>query len=57
MISHGNKKMQILINKPFCLCLSITGISGILMYKFWYDYVKPKYREKANLCHMDTKAL
>ena len=49
--------MQILINKPFYSCLSVTGISGILMYKFWYDYVKPKYREKANLCHMDTKAL
>ena len=24
------------------------------MYEFWYDYVKPKYGEKAKLCHMDT---
>ena len=24
------------------------------MYKFWYDYVKPKYRENARLCYMDT---
>ena len=24
------------------------------MYEFWYDYVKPKYREKAILCYMDT---
>ena len=24
------------------------------MYEFWYDYVKPKYREKAKLCYMDT---
>ena len=24
------------------------------MYEFWYDYVKPKYNEKAKLCYMDT---
>ena len=24
------------------------------MYEFRYDYVKPKYGEKANLCYMDT---
>ena len=21
---------------------------------FWYDYVKPNYRDKAKLCYMDT---
>ena len=26
----------------------------MLMYGFWYDYVKPKYGEKAKLCYMDT---
>ena len=25
------------------------------MYEFWYDYVKPKYGEKAKLCYMDKK--
>ena len=24
------------------------------MYQFWYDYVKPKYSEKAKLCYVDT---
>ena len=24
------------------------------MYELWYDYVKPKYDEKAKLCYMDT---
>ena len=24
------------------------------MYEFWYDYLKPKYGEKAKLCYMDT---
>ena len=26
----------------------------MLMYEFWYDYVKPKYDKKAKLCYMDT---
>ena len=24
------------------------------MYEFWYDYMKPKYKEKAKLCYTDT---
>ena len=27
------------------------------MCKFWYDYVKPIYNEKAKLCYMDTDSL
>ena len=26
----------------------------MLMYEFWYDYVKRKYNEKAKFCSMDT---
>ena len=47
------KKAQILMNKPVYLGLSVLELSKILMYEFWYDYVKPKY-EKAKLCYMDT---
>ena len=24
------------------------------MYKFWYDYIKPKYGDKASLSYLDT---
>ena len=24
------------------------------MYEFWYNYIKPKYADKAKLCYMDT---
>ena len=47
------KQTEIPINKPVYLGLSILELSKILIYQFWYDYVKPKYDEKAKLCYMD----
>ena len=32
----------------------ILEISKTLMYEFWYDYMKPKYRDNVKLCYMDT---
>ena len=26
------------------------------MYEFWYNYLKPKSREKLKLCYMDTES-
>ena len=34
--------------------MSILDIIKTLMYKFWYDYFKPKYGDNAKLCYMDT---
>ena len=44
------------MNKPVYLGLSILELSKILMYEFWYDYVKPKYGEKARFCYVDTNS-
>ena len=41
---------EILKKKPVYLRLSILELSKVLVYEFWYDYVKPKYDEKAKLC-------
>ena len=46
------KKTKVKMNKPIYLGLSILEISKILMYEFWYDYMKPKYNVR--LCYMDT---
>ena len=42
-------KTQIIMNKPAYLSLSILELSEIVMFEFWYNYVKPKYGEKAKL--------
>ena len=44
------------MNEPVYLVLSILELSKIIMYEFWLDYVKPKYREKAKLCYMDIES-
>ena len=48
------KKTKVKTNKPIYLGLSILEISKILMYEFWYDYMKPKYGNKVKLCYTDT---
>ena len=48
------KKTKVKMNKPIYLGLSILEISKILMYEFWYDYMKPKCNDNVRLCYMDT---
>ena len=48
------KKKKVKMNKPVYLGFSILEISKILMYEFWYDYMKPKYNDNVKLCYMDT---
>ena len=48
------KKTKVKMNKPIYLGLSLLEISKILMYEFWYDYMKPKYDNNVKLCYMDT---
>ena len=45
------------MNKPEYLGMSMLDISKTLMYGFWYNYLRPKYTDKANLCYMDTDCL
>ena len=47
-------KTKCKMNKPIYLGLSILDISKILMYEFWYNYMKPKYNDNVKLCYMDT---
>ena len=41
------------MNKPVYLGLSVLGTGKVVMYEYWYDYIKPKCGDKAKLCYTD----
>ena len=48
------KKTRVKMNKPLYLGMSVLDISKILMSEFWYNYIIPKYGDRAKLCYTDT---
>ena len=48
------KTAKIKMNKSIYLGLSILEISKLLIYEFWYEYMKPKFGNNVKLCYMDT---
>ena len=47
-------KTRIYMDKPILVGQAILDKSKELMYKFFYDYLKPKYGQKLQLLYMDT---
>src|SRR5260364_333598 len=47
-------KATVTLNKPIIVRALVLGLSKLLMYCFWYGYVKERYGNKAQLGYMDT---
>ena len=54
LVAIEMRKIKVKMNKPMYLGMAILDISKILMYEFWYGYLKPKYGNKIILSYMDT---
>ena len=50
------KKTEAKINKPIYLGQAVLDLSKILLFEFWYDYLKPMYGDKIRLCYTDTNS-
>ena len=58
-------KIKVVMNKPVYLGQAILNLSKLVMYEFYYDYMKPKYKENLHLrgapclklCYMDMDSL
>ena len=48
------RNVEVKMNMPMYLGQAILDISKTLMYEFWNDYIRPKYKEKARRCCMGT---
>ena len=57
LVSVHMKKISLTMNKPVYLGMCILELSKTIMYDFHYQYIKPKYGEKAKLLFTDTDSL
>ena len=48
------KLRELYMDKPLYLGQVILDNSKMLVYEFWYDYLRPMYGDKIKLCYMDT---
>ena len=54
LIAIHMKMIKLVFDKPVYLGMCILDISKTLMYHYHYNYIKPRYGEKAKLLFMDT---
>ena len=57
LVTIHMKRTSLTFNKPVYLGLSILDLSKAIMYKFHYDYIKPKYNDRVSLLYTDTDSL
>jgi hypothetical protein len=51
------KKVNLRLCKPIYVGFSVLDISKLVMYKFHYEEMKPRYGDKIRLCFTDTDSL
>ena len=54
LVANEMKKTKVKMNKPIYFGFSILDLSKIVMYEFWYEYMKPKYADNVKLGYMNT---
>lgn len=47
-------KTNIMMNKPIAVGMAILDISKVVMYDYYYNFLKKKYRERIRLAYTDT---
>ena len=53
LVAINEKKQSIKLNKPIYVGCTVLELSKLVMYKFYYNFLKKKF-ESFNLLYMDT---
>lgn len=54
LVAIEMNKTSILMNKPIAIGMCVLDLSKITMYKFLYDFLKPKYGKNCSVAYTDT---
>ena len=54
LMASEMRKTRIYMNRPIIVGQTILDKSKMLMYEFYYEYLKPTYSNKVNLLYVDT---
>ena len=57
LVAIRKSKVTLTLKKPACVEMCIIYLSKVLMYEFYYDYIKNKYGNKSGLLFTDTDSL
>jgi hypothetical protein len=57
LLAIKQAKTHVKLNKPIYVGVAILDLSKLHMYKFHYEYIKPKYGDRATLLMTDTDSL
>ena len=57
LVSVRMRQSTVLLNKPIQHRVSVLGRAKVPMYDWHYEYMLPKYGNKAKLCYTDTDSL
>ena len=54
LVTVHMKNTEVKMKKPTYLGAAILDLAKVLMHRFWYDYVKPTWSDRAKLIMTDT---
>ena len=57
LVAIRKSKLALKLNKPTYIGICILDLCKVLMYEFYYDYIRNKYDNKSKLLFTDTDSL